>query len=180
MRDLIERDKAIKAVDDLPNCYNGYSDAYDKAYIIGVLEEVPSAQPEITDEQAILHLHSTGWMQNHDREMYEGELRKQIEYNSEGYDSLIPCEDIISRQAAIDALMAILDKPNHAEFLYTDEICKVLNDLPSAQPEPQWIPFKTRPLTEEEKEDYPEWDCILDCRLPDDGQAILVSIPRKH
>ena len=46
MSDLIERQAAIKAVDDLPNCYNGYSDAYDKAYIIGVLEEVPSAQPE--------------------------------------------------------------------------------------------------------------------------------------
>ena len=43
--------------------------------------------------------------------------------------------DLIERQAAIDALMTILDKPNHAEFLYTDEICKVLNDLPSAQPE---------------------------------------------
>ena len=43
--------------------------------------------------------------------------------------------DYISRQAAIDALMTILDKPNHAEFLYTDEICKVLNELPSAQPE---------------------------------------------
>lgn len=46
----------------------------------------------------------------------------------------------------------------------------------TAQPEPKWIPFKTRPLTEEEKEEHPEWDCILDCKLPDDGQAILVSI----
>ena len=33
-----------------------------------------------------------------------------------------PMADLIERQAAIDALMAILDKPNHAEFLYTDEI----------------------------------------------------------
>ena len=39
-----------------------------------------------------------------------------------------------------------------------------------------WIPFKTRPLTEEEKEEHPEWDCILDCKHPDDGQAILVTI----
>lgn len=44
------------------------------------------------------------------------------------------------------------------------------------QTEPQWIPFKTRPLTEEEQDEYPECDCILDCKLPDDGQAILVSI----
>lgn len=46
MDDLISRQAAIKAIDDLPNCYNGYSDTYDKAYIIGVLEELPSAQPE--------------------------------------------------------------------------------------------------------------------------------------
>lgn len=42
MNDLISRRAAIKAIDDLPNCYNGYSDTYDKAYIIGVLEELPS------------------------------------------------------------------------------------------------------------------------------------------
>lgn len=42
MSDLISRRAAIKAIDDLPNCYNGYSDTYDKAYIIGVLEELPS------------------------------------------------------------------------------------------------------------------------------------------
>ena len=47
MSDLIDRQAAIKAVYDLPNCYNGYSDTYDKACIIGLLEELPSAQPEI-------------------------------------------------------------------------------------------------------------------------------------
>lgn len=41
MGDYISRRAAIKAIDDLPNCYNGYSDTYDKAYIIGVLEELP-------------------------------------------------------------------------------------------------------------------------------------------
>lgn len=47
--ELISRKAAIKAIDDLPSCYNGYSDTYDKAYIIGVLEELPSAQPEYYD-----------------------------------------------------------------------------------------------------------------------------------
>ena len=42
MDDLISRRAAIKAIDDLPNCYNGYSDTYDKACIIGVLEELPT------------------------------------------------------------------------------------------------------------------------------------------
>lgn len=41
----------------------------------------------------------------------------------------------IDRLAAIDALMSILDRENHAEFLYTDEICNALEELPSAQPE---------------------------------------------
>ena len=39
----------------------------------------------------------------------------------------------------------------------------------------KWIRFITRPLTEEEKEEHPEWDYIIDCKLPDDGQDILVS-----
>ena len=41
--DLIRRSDAIKAIDELPNAYNGWSDTYDKAYIISVLEEVPKA-----------------------------------------------------------------------------------------------------------------------------------------
>lgn len=46
MSDLIERQAAIKAIENLQDCYNGFSDTYDKACIIGALEEVPSAQPE--------------------------------------------------------------------------------------------------------------------------------------
>ena len=44
MTDLIKREDAIKAIEDLPNAYNGWSEAYDKAYIIGTLEEVPCAK----------------------------------------------------------------------------------------------------------------------------------------
>lgn len=44
--DTINRQMAIKAIEDLQDCYNGFSDTYDKACIIGVLEELPSAQPE--------------------------------------------------------------------------------------------------------------------------------------
>lgn len=44
MDDLIRRQAAIKAIENLQDCYNGFSDTYDKACIIGALEEVPSAQ----------------------------------------------------------------------------------------------------------------------------------------
>ena len=45
-----------------------------------------------------------------------------------------------------------------------------------------WIPIKTRPLTEEEKEHYISigWsddsiEFMYDCQLPDDGQEVLVT-----
>ena len=43
--DLISRQAAIKAIENLQDCYNGFSDTYDKACIIGVIEEIPTAQP---------------------------------------------------------------------------------------------------------------------------------------
>ena len=43
MAEYIKREEAIKEVENLPNCYNGFSDTYDKACIIGLLEEIPSA-----------------------------------------------------------------------------------------------------------------------------------------
>lgn len=48
MSNLIDRQTAIDAVKSLPDCANGYSDTYDKARIIAVLEDVPSAE---TDQQ---------------------------------------------------------------------------------------------------------------------------------
>lgn len=44
---LIDADKLKKDVLNLQDCYNGFSDTYDKACIIGVIDEQPSAQPEI-------------------------------------------------------------------------------------------------------------------------------------
>ena len=38
----IDADALIKTVDDFPNCYNGWSDTYDKAYIIEAIEEAPT------------------------------------------------------------------------------------------------------------------------------------------
>ena len=40
----------------------------------------------------------------------------------------------------------------------------------------EWIPIKKRPLTELEKNIYPEGtDFIYDCVLPDDGQDVLIT-----
>jgi len=85
-------------------------------------------------------------------------------------------DDLISRQAAIDAINRLDIPEDMCVFEILSHIELELGTLPSAQPEQRWIPFKTRPLTKEEKEEHPEWDGILDCKLPDDGQRILVSV----
>lgn len=43
---LIDADKLKKEVLDLSNCYNGFSDTYDKACIIGVIDEQPTISPK--------------------------------------------------------------------------------------------------------------------------------------
>ena len=43
MAEYIDRGIAIQSIDDLQNCYNGFSDSYDKSYIIEVIEEIPIA-----------------------------------------------------------------------------------------------------------------------------------------
>ena len=43
---LIDADALKKAVEKFPNCYNGWSDAYDKSFIIGAIEEQPTIEPK--------------------------------------------------------------------------------------------------------------------------------------
>lgn len=43
--DPISRQAAIKAINDLLNCSNGYSDTYDKACIIDLIDELPTIDP---------------------------------------------------------------------------------------------------------------------------------------
>lgn len=88
-------------------------------------------------------------------------------------------DDLISRQAAIDA-MATWD---WQEVYLPIHFKQLLEELPSAQPEQQWIPVKTRPMTEEDRRYYAEslgWDMtddeavMFDCKMPEDGQEIWV------
>ena len=43
---LIDANKLRKDVLDLPNCYNGFSDTYDKAMIIDLIDEQPTVDAE--------------------------------------------------------------------------------------------------------------------------------------
>ena len=39
----------------------------------------------------------------------------------------------------------------------------------------RWIPVKVRPLTDEEKELYEEYECMYDCKLPDEEKQFLIT-----
>ncbi len=88
--------------------------------------------------------------------------------------------DLIKRQDAIEAVCEALRTPLpcYGNGLLQDSMTlakAIVNNIPSAEPEAKWIPFTMRELTTEEKEEHPEWEYIMDCELPDDGEEILVS-----
>lgn len=64
----------------------------------------------------------------------------------------------------------------HDGFIHTHRFDKANQIILEAlSDEPGWIPFKKRPLTDEEKQEYPDWTYIFDCPLPDDEEEILLS-----
>ena len=61
----------------------------------------------------------------------------------------------------------------------TEEAINIINQV-EAEYNNGWIPVKTRPMTEEEKEYYSEYlfegnGLIYECPLPDDGQEVLIT-----
>lgn len=89
MSDVIYRQDAIDAVMDLPDCENGYSDTYDKSCIIGVIEDLPSAQQwipcsERLPEQSGFYLVTYNWF---------GHLSRSIQH-FDGYDFKISTTEI--------------------------------------------------------------------------------------
>lgn len=80
-------------------------------------------------------------------------------------------QDCISREEAINCLTALC-KSNRISVGETIALEKVIKELEQTR----WIPIKTRPLTEEEKEELGhEYAFMYDCPLPDDGQDVLVT-----
>ena len=76
------------------------------------------------------------------------------------------------------------DTEAHCCHRWTKVIRNTVEELKFAQPEQRWIPVKTRPMDEEERAywsdllgyDVEYEDAVMfDCKMPDDGQEILVS-----
>ncbi len=134
--DTISRGAALEA------CYNGWNKDYRE--IAQAIKELPPTQPEITDEQAIEHLQSSGWMQNHDKQMYEMGAKEQpqpecvqkaqeLSNDSPELDNNIG--DLISRQTILDALDEIESEVADGDGFQYEKWRKYFGELPSAQPE---------------------------------------------
>lgn len=102
----------------------------------------------------------------------------------------IECEDCISRAEALNIIniegkwIFNNDKvysPVNVGIALTS-MKKKIKELPSIQPKPKWIPIKTRPLTNKEKEECADLgfsedliDFMYDCPLPEDGEEVLIT-----
>ena len=118
---------------------------------------LPSAQPDITDEQAIEHLQASGWMQSHDKQMYEMGLKERLADDSDSYDALLPSaqpdlsdySDKLWRNAyergKEEARIQKMQDLEQAEIQKAYELGK----LDAMEEMPQWIPCSER-LPEEE------------------------------
>lgn len=85
--------------------------------------------------------------------------------------------DLISRRAAIDAYGDwYVEEGTEEGFIGT--VKQLLEGLPSAQAEQQWIPIKWHDCTDEDREEYGFSDdivAVFDCDMPNDEQEILVT-----
>ena len=99
-------------------------------------------------------------------------LKKAIEqgegfsWDSHGKDDLCVRKKYIDNAPTVDLWKMLQEATENAlkkaEVLYT-------------RPQGEWIPIKTRELTEEEKEEYPDCTFMYDCPLPEDGEEVLVT-----
>ncbi len=85
----------------------------------------------------------------------------------------------MTHREAIKRLKMILEEATADE----DAVCYVTSDdadaldtTIKALEQISWTPIKTRPMTEEEKEEFEiEYPYIYDCPLPDDGQDVFIT-----
>lgn len=81
----------------------------------------------------------------------------------------------IDKQTLIEEVKKALNRDsiglNDKWNLAIARVIKIIKDQPQAD---QWIPVTYHEATEEEKEAYGEFPYMLDCKLPDDGEEILV------
>lgn len=104
----------------------------------------------------------------------EAEEFKEYLKKESGKDTNVTTTDCVSREEVRELFTTcIAEKGKPYDFLYK------LNNLSSVTPTTQWHRIKTRPLTEEEKDEMclndNYYTFMYDCKMPDDGQEVLVK-----
>ena len=80
----------------------------------------------------------------------------------------------MTNEEAIHIMNAIIYmlEPQYNKEIVEEAVSKAIEALEQTR----WIPIKTRPMTEEEKEEIGhEYAYMYDCPLPDDGQDVLIT-----
>ena len=83
--ELINKDALKKDILALPNCYNGFSDTYDKACIIGVIDEQPTVEERKTGKWIDVACPNCGCKIHIEPERKTGRW-EEIEVIAEAYD----------------------------------------------------------------------------------------------
>ena len=141
-------------------------------------------------EEATREEYSVCYVTGEDAEAIEMAL-KALEHPEQNVIAVVPCGDAISRQAAIEHFQRTLDatdKEGNYDKGFIDglDFCiNHLSTLPSVTPKQRtcWIPLTYRPMTDEEKKynaertgyDEEDFDIMLNCQLPEDGETVLIT-----
>lgn len=145
--DVISRQAAIDAVNGMPDCPNGYSDTYDKAHIIAVLEDVPSVQTDMSGDMSGTHKP----LDCISRQAVIDKTKSMFAAAKEWYGE---AEDDEIKARAESCMMTNV------------EIKLWVDKLPSVQPQ-RWIPLKEAVPEPDERVvvttggyEYHVWDCM--------------------
>ena len=93
----------------------------------------------MTLEEARETFLNRGWIKAEGGTYFDGDKWREAVMVISDYLQKEQCEDLISRQAAIDAI-----ERNAYRHTYIDQIVDIIKGLPSAQPEQRWIPCSER------------------------------------
>ena len=84
-----------------------------------------------------------------------------------------------------EAILCLKGMKNYAIDTFTEQTdwqTSLDMAIEALEQEPKWIPIKTRPLTDKEKEEYADlgysedsMSFMYDCHLPEDGEEVLIT-----
>lgn len=127
----------IRAIEEMQNCYNGWSDTYDKAQIIGVLEELPTIEVSedcISREWLIKALDNLDW--------YDFDMFYKVVENA---PSVVPQTERLCDNCEYYGGGEVCDHPSIGEI----EMGGKGDTFPWIKETPKWCPLKDEPTTEQ-------------------------------